>query len=143
MQEPSAVVVHQVLAVVGAIEQRRTNPRAVQQRNHPIQYIIGIIHAVVVSVANDIPVLAVYRRRMIGHETGEFGRIAFRIIEVRSVSMQYDEQVIVVLCDDIPQIRQHIPVRTVVRIELPFARTDVDAVVGFLREKSINERFGT
>ena len=49
--------------------------------------------------------------------------------------MQYDEQIVVVLGNHVPQIRQHIPVRTVIGIQLPFARTDVDAVVGLFGKK--------
>ena len=130
MQEAHAGIVHHIFAMIGRIKQRRTGLRTLQHFDNFVEYIIRIIDAVVIGIDHDGPVVFIDRRDQVGRIAGELLRVTLPVVVMRTVRVQHDQQVAVALLDDLADTRQHLAVGTVIGIQFPFARRNIDAAFG-------------
>ena len=142
VEEALAIVVEDVLAVVGRVEHCRLRPTLAEHRDDAVQHEVGLTDGVVVGVDELRTVLRLSLRRRVGQELGVTLRIAVAVVEVRSVRMQHYQLLLALLGEDVLHVRQQTLVaglRRHVASDDANSRADEHEVVGLIAEE-VDER---
>lgn len=142
MEETLAIVVEDVLAVVGGVEHCRLRPTLAEHRDDAVQHEVGLTDGVVVSVQQRRAILGFCLGGRVGQELGAMARIAVAVVEVRAVGVQHYQLLLALLGKDVLHVRQQPLVaglrRNVAR-DNAHSRTDEHEVVSLVAEE-IDER---
>ena len=142
MEETLAIVVEDVLAVVGGVEHCRLRTALAEHRDDAVQHEVGLTDGVVVSVQQRGAVLGFCLGGRVGHEPGAMARIAVAVVEVRAVGVQHYQLLLALLGKDVLHVRQQPLVaglrRNVAR-DNAHSRTYEDEVVSLVA-KEVDER---
>ena len=96
MQETVPAVVKDILAVVGSVDHRSERTAVREARYYGMKKLVGVSDTVVVSIEQLVAVLCLRLRGIVGAEERLFARITVTVAEVRTVCVEYDEELFVV-----------------------------------------------
>ena len=128
VQEAFAPVVEDVLAVVGAVEQRRRSPaQSAQVLDRFREEEIRVEDRIVVGVAERLHVFPRDRHVVVGAELRKLARVTLVVTEVRAVAVEYEEHLLRL-------VAFHGAAHLVQQLHVVARRADIDQVVGVAGE---------
>lgn len=129
MQKALVTIVHDIFAMIRRIEKCRTTICILQYTGQAVQKMVGIQDRIIVGIDKHITIGTAYFDKIIGAEPGKFLRIPFMVVEMRSVSIQYNKQITSYTIHTMLQFgKQYLVIVIGVFIE----KAEIFTIIGFL-----------